>query len=96
MKKLSEILRIASKHHVGFGGRIYYMCGALTLAANEREITEKECELVQNFCMDIVDCVDDCCCFLRSALRERDLPHDDDTLFLIYSAVIDKLESEGK
>lgn len=96
MKKLSEILRIASKYHVGFGGYAHYMCGAADIAVEHREITEKECELVQDFCMSIVDCVDDAMCFLRSALRENDLPHDDDTLFLIYSAVIDKLESEGK
>lgn len=98
MKKLSELLRIVSKYHCAFFGdsQCTFMCGAADLAQEEGKITGKERMLVQEFCMELVDCIDENMCFLRSALREKDLPHHDDAVFLIYSAVIDKLESEGK
>lgn len=97
MRKMSELLRISSQYHYAFNDRytMTYMCGAAADALYFDKMTEAECNKVRDFCMEIVESVSETSAFLSRALRESDLPNDKNTIFLIYSAVIDKLESEG-
>lgn len=115
MRKMSELLKISSKYHMGFmhcypGVEPWLsakgMCGAACRACDFNEITYNEFKEVREFCEQLVSEFN---CFrrdqytylfLHSALTNSfnlDAKYDSLlTCVLVYEAIIDKLESEGK
>lgn len=99
MRKLSEILRIGSLYYKPITGEdAYYnaMCWALEKATERGLITQAEKKIAQNFCKDLTCSISADEEWLMNAIKSSfKVSSLIDTLALIYSAVIDKLEHDG-
>ena len=100
MRKLSEILRIATQFHTLWVEEEtgIFMCYALEIAEQKEAITKEESIRAQQACMKLVRSIDKTMFTLRGSLVAKfNLnPLNTHTVYLVYEAWIDKLESQGK
>lgn len=64
MRKMSELLKICSQFHFGWGGRHVAMCIAAREAHELNLISDDELGIVRDFCENMVMLIDDDFCHL--------------------------------
>lgn len=98
MRKMSEIINISKSYHASWGGVCEYMCNAVRFADREGAVTYNEWVSFRIFIEEFIHSLCEISKSLHSSLEYvADLSGYDyeDIMYLVYEAIIDKLESEG-